>query len=436
MRESIASRFGFLMLAAGCAVGLGNVWRFPFIVGRNGGGAFVLLYLVFLALLGFPLLVGELAIGRGARLGIASALKSLAKGARARMWGVLGLVIFAGNFVLMIYYTDVAGWLADYAVKYAAATMPAGDFPSLFASLVGDRFTCAVSMAAVVAASTAVCALGVVNGVERVAKVLMVSLLALLGILAAKAATLPGAAEGLRFYLVPDWARFMQHPWRAVMEAMGQAFFTLSLGIGCMTIFGSYTSRGHSLGKEALYIIVIDTFVALLAGAIIFPACLSYGIEPSAGPGLIFTAMPEVFAQMDFGRFWGFLFFLFLAFAAFTTIIAVFECLIGGLIDAIGMTRKTASLVTGVGVAFASLPCVLFDGVLDVEDFAVSQLWLPLGALAQAAFISLPSGWGFEAFLAEANAGCGLKLPRVLKWHLAYIVPALIAIVIATGIAS
>lgn len=435
MRERIGSRFGFLMLAAGCAVGLGNVWRFPFIVGRNGGGAFVLVYLAFLAILGFPLLAGELAIGRGARLGIASAFRRLAGGgASSRFWGILGSVIFAGNFVLMIYYTDVAGWLAGYAVKYLASSMPSEGFEAFFSAFVGDKATCSLYMAGMVAAATGVCAFGVVKGVERVAKVLMVSLLALLGVLLAKAVTLPGAAEGLSFYLVPDWSRFMMHPWRAVMEAMGQAFFTLSLGIGCMTIFGSYMSQERTLGKEAAWIIAIDTFVALLSGAIIFPACLSYGIEPSAGPGLIFAAMPEVFAKMGCGRLWGFLFFVFLAFAAFTTVIAVFECIIGGLMDALSFSRRRSSVLTGVAVAAASLPCVLFEGVLDAEDFVVSQLWLPLGALAQAVFIVMPTAWGWKNFLAEANAGEGLKLPAGMKWHFAIGVPALIVLVIITGL--
>ena len=366
MRARLASRFGFLMLAAGCAVGLGNVWRFPFVVGQNGGAAFVIVYLAFLLILGFPLLVAELSIGRGAKSGISSALPMLARRGKG-FWRIAARIIFAGNFVLMIYYADVAGWLVKYACDYLGGGIglpDGGTFADHFTAVTHNGASCTLYMFYVVAAATLVCLAGVVKGVERVTKFLMVSLLALLGILATKALSLPGAMEGVRFYLYPDWGKFMAHPWRGIMEAMGQAFFTLSLGIGCMTIFGSYVGRRHSLVKEAAWIIAIDTIVALLAGLVIFPACLSYGVEPSSGPGLIFIALPEVCSRMAGGAFWGFCFFLFLAFAAITTIIAVFECMIGGLCDEAQnvkwpqkTVRRVFTVVVGLDVAIASLPC-------------------------------------------------------------------------------
>ena len=441
MREKLASRFGFLMLAAGCAVGLGNVWRFPYVTGRNGGGAFVLVYLAFLLILGFPLLIAELSLGRASKRGISRALAKLGAPRRPlatrRFLRILGSIIFAGNFILMIYYTDVAGWLVKYASDYISSGSPVS-----FPDLVADKTTSTIYMLLCVVAASAVCFAGVVKGVERVTKVLMASLLVLLAGLAAKALSLDAAAEGVKFFLYPDWARFMEHPWRGVLEAMGQAFFTLSLGIGCMMIFGSYVQRKHSLVKEASLIILIDTLVALLSGLVIFPACISYGIEPSSGPGLIFIALPEVFTRMTGGRFWGFCFFLFLAFAAFTTIVAVFECIIGGMKDEFSpkspggsaALRRKVAIYTGIAVAVCSLPCVFFDGVLAIEDFAVSQLWLPLGALVQSLFVALPIGWSWQKFRNEASLGDGAALPDFLRLHYIITMPLLILVVIITGI--
>lgn len=422
------------MLAAGCAVGLGNVWRFPFVAGQNGGAAFVLVYLLFLALLGFPLLVAELAIGRGARKGVAGALAALAPRRLSRLWGRIGTVVFAGNFVLMIYYTDVAGWLLKYVCGYASGSAPS-DPGAAFNALLADHGQCALYMLVVVVCATLVCLAGVVKGVERATKVMMFSLLALLVVLAVKAVTLPGASEGLKFYLAPDWARFMEHPWKAVFDAMGQAFFTLSLGVGAMTIVGSYVQPGHSLAKESALIIVIDTLVALISGLIIFPACATYQVEYAAGPGLIFVALPKVFLAMPGGRVWGCCFFLFLAFAALTTIIAVFECLIGGLLDQFSLRRRWATLLVGAGVAVCSLPCVFVDGVLDWEDFAVSQLWLPLGGVAFCLFVTRASvGWGWKAFRAEASVGQGWKLPEFLESWMRWGLPALVLAILVGGL--
>lgn len=424
------------MLAAGCAVGLGNVWRFPFIVGQNGGAAFVVLYLLFLAIFGLPLLTAELAEGRGAQKGLANAMRILAPSRWANNWGKVGTVIFAGNFLLMIYYTDVAGWLLRYAAGYAAPSMlPAGESAeAVFKTVVEDRSLGSVYMAMAAAIAMFVCMGGVVKSVERVTKWMMISLLAILTVLAVKSVMLPGAMEGIRFYLVPDFGRFMEHPWKAVFEALGQAFFTLSLGVGCMTIFGSYIDRVHSLLKESFYIIAIDTFVALMSGLIIFPACAAYNVNVSGGPGLIFMALPSVFAQMAAGRVWGFLFFMFLSFAALTTVITVFECLIGGLIDMTGRSRRRVSVWVGFGVCIAALPCVLFDGVLDWEDFLFSNLWLPLGAMASAVFCTRSFGWGWEGFSREASAGRGWAMPAWMKPVMRYILPAGILLVLAAGL--
>ena len=430
-RARLGSRLGFLMLAAGCAVGLGNVWRFPFVVGQNGGAAFVVVYLAFLVLLGFPLLTAELALGRAARLGISGAMRSLAAERYRRFWSVVGKVVFAGNFLLMIYYTDVAGWLFKYSGDYLRGVGPVD-----FGSLVADHATCTGYLALAVAAATAICMLGVRNGVERITKGMMIALLALLGVLAAKALTLPGAAEGLRFYLAPDWARFAAHPWRATFDAMGQAFFTLSAGVGCMTIFGSYIGRERSLASEAVWIISIDTFVAVLAGLVVFPACASFGVDVTSGPGLIFVALPNVFAHMAGGRAWGFVFFLFLSLAALTTIVAVFECIIGGLTDELGRSRRAVAMSVGAALMACSLPTVLFEPVLGWEDFVFGQFWLPLGALMICVFATRRAGWGYAPFEEEASAGEGMRFPAVFGALMKVFVPLLILATMVAGVVT
>ena len=434
MRETLSSRLGFLMLAAGCAVGLGNVWRFPYIVGRNGGAAFVILYLVFLALLGFPMLVAELAVGRGSRCGVTGAFAALAPRGCSRRWRIVGPVLFVGNLLLMIYYTDVAGWLVKYTADYVTGRPPS-DPGAAFAALAGTPRVSGLFMSVVVALATLTCLAGVAKGVERVTKAMMISLLALLTVLAVKAVSLPGAEAGVSFYLKPDWSRFLADPGRVLVDAMGQAFFTLSIGIGAMTIFGSYVDRRHSLVTEACWIVAIDTFVALLAGLVVFPACAAYGVDYTGGPGLIFVALPGVFNRMAGGAVWGSAFFLFLSFAALTTVIAVFECLIGGLRDMTAVTRLRASLAVGAAVALASLPCVLFDGVLDWEDFVVSRLWLPLGALVFCIFVTRRQiGWGWEGFYAEASAGDGMAFPRWMRAHLTWVVPVMIVVLFVAGL--
>lgn len=445
-RERLSSRLGFLMLAAGCAVGLGNVWRFPFIVGQNGGAAFVLVYLAFLVLLGYPLLVCELAIGRAARTGIARALPKLVVAAQPRngnlrkkavFWRSLALAVFAGNLVLMMYYTDVCGWLLRYAVDYFSGAAPgAGEAAGRFASVKGSLSAATCWMGVSVAAATLVCAFGVQRGIEKITKFMMLALLALLGVLAVKSLTLPGAAEGLRFYLYPDWTKFMAHPWQSLYDAMAQAFFTLSIGIGCMTIFGSYMSNTRTLATEAAWIIGIDTIVAFMSGLVIFPACATYGVQYAAGPGLIFEALPEVFVQMAHPALWGGVFFLFLSLAALTTVVAVFECLIGGLMDEMRRRRPAVALATGAGVFVLSLPCVLCgDAAMQIEDFLVSNLWLPAGAIALGSFAVYGFGWTWPRFAAEANTGRGIMFGACAKAVMRYVLPPAIALILAAGLA-
>ncbi len=431
MRAKLGSRLGFLMLAAGCAVGLGNVWRFPFVVGQNGGAAFVLVYLLFLAILGFPMLTAELALGRAARQGVSGALRNLAAERYRRFWSVTGCLIFAGNFLLMIYYTDVAGWLLKYSGDYLRGLPPPD-----FSALLKDHATCSGYLFLTITIATIVCALGVKNGVERVTKWMMLALLALLGVLAVKSLSLPGAEKGLKFYLSPDWSRFAAHPWKSVFDAMGQAFFTLSTGVGCMAIFGSYVAREHSLAKESFWIIAIDTFVAFLSGLVIFPACASYNVDVTSGPGLIFIALPNIFADMAGGRLWGFVFFLFLSLGALTTIIAVFECLIGGLMDELAKPRLRLTVAVGCAVALLAMPTVLFEPVLEWEDFIFGQFWLPIGALMICVFVTRRCGWGYEAFSAEASHGEGMRFPSVFAPIMKLIVPLLVILTMVAGLLS
>ena len=447
-RETLQSRLGFLMLAAGCAVGLGNVWRFPFVVGRNGGAAFLLVYLACLAVLGFPLLTAELAVGRAARRGVSQAMRTLAPVRTRRFWAALGGVIFGGNLLLMMYYTSVGGWLLRYAAGYAAqgTSFVGADTAAAFEALVGSPGVCTGAMLACVAVASLVCAGGVRAGVERVTKWMMLALLALLGVLAVKALSLPGAEKGVAFYLKPDWGPFLAHPFRTCFEAMGQAFFTLSVGVGCMTIFGSYVDRAHSLVTESTWIIAIDTAVAFLAGLIVFPACAAFGVDVNAGPGLIFVALPKVFARMAGGGAWGAVFFLFLSLAALTTVIAVFECLIGGLMDEFGWRRGRTAALVGAAVAVLSMPTVLGFNVwahvqplagktiLDFEDYVFSQFWLPLGALATCLFCVWPFGFGWQGFRAEASAGAGWRLPALFKPYMRYLLPFILLGILLGGL--
>lgn len=449
-RESFGSRLGFLLVSAGCAIGIGNVWRFPFVTGQNGGGVFVLFYLLFLLIMGAPVLTMELAVGRAGRASALRAYQALEpKGSR---WHIHGIFCMIGCYLLMMYYTTVSGWMLSYFFKFAA-----GEFEGLDASAAGSVFSALLAdpaemtgwMAATVLAGFLVVSFGLQKGLERITKVMMSALLVLIVVLAVHSFLLPGAGAGLAFYLLPDFGRALDVGLGSVITAaMNQAFFTLSLGIAAMEIFGSYMSREYTLLGESVRICALDTFVALMSGLIIFPACFSFGVQPDAGPSLIFITLPGVFLNMAGGRLWGALFFLFMTFASFSTVIAVFENLLANCIDNFGWTRKKAVLFNAVFVLAASMPCVLGYNVwqdvrliggrdvLDSEDFLVSNLLLPLGSLVYLLFCVSKWGWGYENYRAEANTGAGPKLPdsKWLKGYFRFVLPVLILIILVQGL--
>lgn len=443
-RESFASRLGFLLVSAGCAVGAGNVWRFPYITGKNGGAAFVLVYLLFLAIMGLPVMVAEFSIGRASRKNLAGGMSALEP--EGTKWHIYGYIGIFGNLLLMMFYTTIAGWFLGYLYH-----MIAGNFVGLTAAEVGSTFSSFTASTPevmgwttiVIALGFLVCALGLRNGVERVTKFMMIALFMLMFLLIGRAVTLEGAAEGLKFYLQPDFSKL---GWSGVYDAMGQAFFTLSLGIGSMTIFGSYVNKDRTLMGESINIMALDTLVAFMAGLIIFPTCASFGVNVAEGPGLIFVALPNIFNSMPFGQFWGSLFFLFMVFAAMSTVVAVFENLVGFSMDELKWSRKKASLIGFIVVFVASLPCILGFGplsfiqplgagstILDLEDFILSNNLLPIGSLIIVLFCVLRSGWGWENFVKEANIGKGLKFPERAESYMRYILPLIILVVFVMG---
>ncbi len=449
-RESFRSRLGFLLVSAGCAIGIGNVWKFPYVTGENGGGVFVLLYLVFLLIMGVPVLTMELAVGRAGRRSAVRAYRTLEP--EGSKWHIHGWFCMAGCYLLMMYYTTVSGWMLGYFFKFAGGTfsnLSNEAIDGVFPAMLESPSEMTVWMAVTVLAGFLVCSLGLQGGLERVTKFMMLGLLGLIGVLAIHSLFLPGALDGVRFYLLPDFGRAAKEGLgKVVTAAMNQAFFTLSLGIAAMEIFGSYMSRDNTLSSEAVRICGLDTFVALMSGLIIFPACFSFDVEPGQGPGLIFLTLPKVFANMAGGRLWGSLFFLFMSFASFSTVIAVFENLLAGCMDNFGWSRKKAALVNGVFVLAASMPCVLgynlwfFEAalpngtvgqILDIEDFLVSNLLLPLGSLVYLLFCVSKWGWGFDRYLEEANAGKGIKIPRALKPYFQFVLPVLILVVLLQG---
>ena len=455
-RESFQSRLGFILVSAGCAIGIGNVWKFPYVTGANGGGVFVLFYLLSLILMGVPILTMELAVGRASRQSAVLSYKALEpQGSKWHLHGWFGVI---GCYLLMMYYTTVAGWMLGYFFKYLGGSFSGleGDaIDGVFGSMLGNPCEMTLWMVLVVLAGFLVVSFGLQKGLERISKVMMLCLLVLMVVLAVHSMTLEGGMEGLKFYLLPDFGRAMEAGLGSVITAaMNQAFFTLSLGIAAMEIFGSYMSQDHTLTGESVRICCLDTFVALMSGLIIFPACFSYSVQPDAGPSLIFMTLPKVFANMALGRLWGALFFLFMTFASFTTVIAVFENLLANCIDNFGWTRKKATLVNCVFILIASLPCVLgynlwsgfhpFLGkdVLDSEDFIVSNLLLPIGSLVYLLFCVTKWGWGFDKYLAEANTGSGLKLPEsgtaknVLQVYFSVILPILILVILVQGLPS
>ena len=448
-RESFRSRLGFLLVSAGCAIGIGNVWRFPYVTGQNGGGFFVLIYLICLLVMGVPVLTMELAVGRAGKKSAVLAYKNLEK--PGQKWHIHGWFCLIGCFLLMMYYTTVTGWMVNYFGKFLTGAFHAGmDTESVvgeFGAMLSNPGEMTLWTELVVVAGFLICSFGLQNGLERVSKVMMLALLALIVVLAVHSLTLPGAAEGMKFYLLPSMDSIRKNGLGTIIAAaMNQSFFTLSLGIAAMEIFGSYMSDSHSLPGEAVRICVLDTFVALMAGTIIFPACFSFGIETGQGPSLIFQTLPNVFVNMAGGRFWGTLFFLFMIFARLSPLLAVFENILAVCMDTFGWSRKKASVINGILLLVLSLPCVfgynlwanvhLIGGrdILDSEDFLVSNLLLPIGSLVYLLFCVSKWGWGFDKYLAEANRGTGMKFSPKLKLYFQWILPILILIILIQGL--
>ena len=446
-RESFKSRLGFILVSAGCAIGIGNVWRFPYVAGENGGGLFVLLYLVFLVLMGIPVLTMELAVGRASRKSAVLAYKKLEK--PKSKWHIHGWFCMFGCYLLMMYYTTVSGWMTSYFYKFATGTFESGmtseQVSGVFSQLQSNPIEMVIWMAIITILGFLVCSRGIQKGIEKVSKVMMIALLVLILALAVNSILLSGAGEGLKFYLVPDFEKVSEIGiGNIVSAAMNQSFFTLSLGIAAMEIFGSYMSKDDTLPGESVKICALDTFVAIMAGLIIFPACFSYGVEPDQGPALIFITLPNVFVNMAGGRIWGTLFFLFMTFACFSTIIAVFENIISFCIDMFKISRKKSVVINAVIILIASLPCVfgfniwsgfeLFgQNVLGMEDFLVSNILLPVGSLIYLLFCVTKFGWGFDNYLTECNTGKGMKFARFLKPYFQFVLPILVLIVLVQG---
>lgn len=448
-RESFKSRLGFLLVSAGCAIGIGNVWRFPYVTGQNGGGIFVLFYLIFLVIMGLPVLTMELAVGRASRKSAVLGYKALEK--KGSKWHIHGWVAIFGCCMLMMYYTTVSGWMVTYFFKFLTGSFKSGmtteDTAQAFSNLLGDPKQMAFWMILTVVVGFLVCSRGLQNGLEKISKFMMTALLLLIVVLAVHSLTLSNAAEGVKFYLVPNTEAVAAVGLKNVITAaMNQSFFTLSLGVAAMEIFGSYMGKDHTLAGEGVRICALDTFVATMAGLIIFPACFSYNVEVNAGPSLIFITLPNVFINMSGGRIWGSLFFLFMTFASFSTVIAVFENIMSFCMDMFGWSRNKAALINCIVILIASLPCVLGYNVwsnlhliggrdvLDSEDFIVSNLLLPIGSLIYLLFCVTKWGWGFEKYCEEANTGDGIKFSKKLKPYFQFILPILIVFILIQGL--
>lgn len=448
-RERLGSRLGFILISAGCAIGVGNVWKFPYMVGQYGGGAFVLLYLFFILILGVPVLTMEFSLGRASRKSPVHLYNELEpKGSK---WHLHGYFAMAGNYILMMFYTTVAGWMLNYFVDMAAGKFQGANpeqAGNLFGEMLSKPGTMILYMGIIVVLGFLVNSFGLQGGLERVTKVMMIALLGIMVVLAVNSMFLDGGSEGLSFYLLPDFNRMMDIGLGEVtVGAMNQAFFTLSLGIGSMAIFGSYIGNERSLMGEAVNVAVLDTFVALTAGLIIFPACFAYGVEANSGPSLIFITLPNIFNNMTLGRLWGSLFFVFMTFASFSTVIAVFENIISCCLDLFKWSRKKACLINGIAIFVLSIPCVLgFNvwssfqplgagtGVLDLEDFLVSNILLPLGSLIYVLFCVTRYGFGWDKFVAEANQGTGLKVAKWMRPYCTFVLPLIVLAIFIVGI--
>ncbi len=449
-RENFKSNLGFILVSAGCAIGIGNVWKFPYVAGANGGGIFVLFYLLFLLIMGVPVLSMELAVGRASRQSAIGAYKALEK--KGHKWHIHGWFCIAGCYLLMMYYTTVAGWMLGYFYKFATGTFDAIEPTSsaidgVFNSMLSNPVEMIIYMGIIVFAGFAVCSFSLQKGLERISKFMMLGLLGLILVLVVNSLTLDGAVEGVKFYLLPDLDRASQAGLgNVITAAMNQSFFTLSIGIASMEIFGSYMSKENAITGEAARICSLDTFVAIMSGMIIFPACFAFGISPDSGPSLIFKTLPNVFINMPAGRLWGTLFFVFMTFASFSTVIAVFQNFIAACEELFGWSKKKAVIINAVFIFVASLPCVLGYNVLsnvkliggrdilNTEDFIVSQILLPLGALVYLVFCVTKWGWGFDNYLEECNTGKGMKMKKWLKPYFQFVLPILILVIFITGI--
>lgn len=448
-REKLGSRLGFILLSAGCAIGIGNVWKFPYIVGENGGGIFVLIYLIFLAILGIPVLTMEFSIGRAAQKSPVRMYQELEP--RGTKWHIHGKVAMAGAYLLMMFYTTVAGWMIRYFVSTATGEMSGLDADGVagqFSNMLTDAPMMILYMGVVVLAAVLVCSIGLKNGLERVTKVMMLALLAIMVVLAVNSFFLPGGDAGLAFYLMPDVQEVQRIGiGNIIVNAMNQAFFTLSLGIGAMAIFGSYIGKERSLLGESVNVALLDTLVAIASGLIIFPACFAYGVDVNSGPGLIFITLPNIFNNLPMGRLWGSLFFVFMSFAALSTVLAVFEEIVACTQDLFGWGRKKACIINGILLFVLSMPCCLGFNVLgfiqpmgegttimDLEDFIVSNLILPLGSLVIILFCVLKKGWGWDNYMNEVNTGRGLKMKGFMRGYMTYVLPVLVLALFIIGI--
>lgn len=449
-RDKLGSRLGFILLSAGCAIGIGNVWKFPYVVGQSGGGLFVLIYLFFLVILGIPVLTMEFSIGRAAQKSPAKMYEQLEpKGSK---WHIHGKVSLIGCYLLMMFYTTVAGWMLKFFVSTASGELVGMDTAAVEnhfnIDVLGDPVSLIGYMGIVVVIGVLVCFIGVQNGLEKVTKVMMLALLAIMVVLAINSFTMPGGAEGLSFYLLPDFSAIEKVGITNILvSAMNQAFFTLSIGMGSMAIFGSYIGKDRSLLGESVNVALLDTFVAVASGLIIFPACSAYGVDVTSGPKLLFITLPNIFNNIPLGRLWGSLFFVFMSFAALSTVLAVFECIIANTMDLWGLSRKKACIINGILLFLLSVPCCLgfniLSGfqplgagstILDLEDTVVSNFILPLGSLVFILFCVTKKGWGWDNFVNEANTGKGLKIKKFMKGYMTYVLPVLVMFVFIMGL--
>lgn len=450
-RETLGSRLGFILLSAGCAIGIGNVWKFPWMVGQYGGGAFVLIYLVCLIILGVPVMTMEFSLGRASRKSVVKMYQELEK--PKHKWHIHGYFAMAGNYILMMFYTVVTGWMLQYFVDMASGKFVGADtirINGIYDEMLANPTRLTIFMVIVVLIGIGVCSIGVQKGVERITKVMMIALIVIMVILAVNSVFLEGGSEGLKFYLIPNFDTMAQIGIvDVIVAAMNQSFFTLSLGMGCMAIFGSYVKKDRSLMGESVNVAVLDTFVAFTSGLIIFPACFAYGVEVDNGKSLIFKTLPNIFNNIPYGRLWGSLFFVFMSFAALSTIITVFETIISCTMDLWNWSRKKACLINGIALLVLSMPCVLGfnvlsgfkpfgtgSNVMDLEDFAVNNILLPVGSLIFVIFCTTRYGWGWDKFTKEANEGKGLKVAKWMKGYMTFVLPVIILAILVLGLIS